>query len=76
MISGSPPALDRTGAEIPAMELFEKGVQFAQEYATASDYIILGESVPRDDDALATALALGYDAHDKFSSSFKNARPT
>jgi len=62
------------GASIPAAEVFEKGVQFAQELVLQSDYIILGESVPAGTTtALATALALGYDAQDKFSSSFKNA---
>lgn len=62
------------GASIPAAEVFEKGVQFAQELVLRSDYIILGESVPAGTTtALATALALGYDAQDKFSSSFKNA---
>lgn len=63
-----------TGANIDAMELFEKGVEFAEEYFCRNDYIILGESVPSGTTtALATALALGYDTHDKFSSSFKNA---
>ncbi|MFA6188661.1 MAG: TIGR00303 family protein [Sulfuricurvum sp.] len=62
------------GANIDAMELFDKGVEFAEEYFCHNDYIILGESVPSGTTtALATALALGYDAHDKFSSSFKNA---
>lgn len=62
------------GASIPAAEVFEKGVQFAQDLVLQSDYIILGESVPAGTTtALATALALGYDARDKFSSSFKNA---
>jgi uncharacterized protein (TIGR00303 family) len=63
-----------TGANIDAAELFEKGVEFAEEYFCRNDYIILGESVPSGTTtALATALALGYDTHDKFSSSFKNA---
>lgn len=62
------------GASIPAAEVFEKGVAFAQGLIIQSDYIILGESVPAGTTtALATALALGYDAKDKFSSSFKNA---
>lgn len=62
------------GANIPAQEVFEKGVQFAQSLVIQSDYIILGESVPAGTTtALAMALALGYDARDKFSSSFKNA---
>ena len=63
-----------TGADINAVELFEKGVEFAEEYFCRNDYIILGESVPSGTTtALATTLALGYDTHDKFSSSFKNA---
>ncbi|MCK9371901.1 MAG: TIGR00303 family protein [Sulfuricurvum sp.] len=62
------------GASIPAAEVFEKGVAFAQNLVLQSDYIILAESVPAGTTtALATALALGYDARDKFSSSFKNA---
>ncbi|MDP3119415.1 MAG: TIGR00303 family protein [Sulfuricurvum sp.] len=63
-----------TGANIDAVELFEKGMEFAEEYFCRNDYIILGESVPSGTTtALATALALGYNAHDKFSSSFSNA---
>lgn len=62
------------GAGIAAQEVFEKGVRFAQELSVKSDYILLGESVPAGTTtALATALALGYDAREKFSSSFKNA---
>lgn len=61
-------------ANIDAMEIFEKGMEFAEEYFCRSDYIILGESVPSGTTtALATALALGYDVRDKFSSSFKDA---
>lgn len=70
----SPSGSIDTGANIPALEVFEKGVQFAQEFVTSADYVILAESVPSGTTtALATALALGYDAEDKFSSSFKNA---
>jgi len=62
------------GANILAEDVFEKGVAFAQNLTIQSDYIILAESVPAGTTtALATALALGYDAQDKFSSSFKNA---
>ena len=62
-----------SGANIDAMEVFQKGVEFGQDYICKSDYIILGESVPSGTTtALATALALGYDCEDKFSSSFKN----
>ncbi|MFA5215146.1 nicotinate mononucleotide-dependent phosphoribosyltransferase CobT [Sulfuricurvum sp.] len=70
----SPSGSIAEGANIPAMELFEKGMAFGQEYSTPSDYILLGESVPAGTTtALATALALGYNVHEKFSSSFKNA---
>lgn len=60
-------------ANIDAFELFQKGVQFGQSYETKSDYVILAESIPSGTTtACATALALGYDAKEKFSSSFKN----
>ncbi len=60
-----------TGAKIDAFEVFQKGVEFGQSYEPKSDYVILGESVPSGTTtALTTALALGYDAKDKFSSSF------
>lgn len=63
-----------TGANINAKEVFKKGVEFGGSYVTNGDYIILGEAVPSGTTtALTTALALGYDAKDKFSSSFKNA---
>jgi len=62
-----------TGAQIDAESVFAKGVQFAQNLQTSAEYLILGESVPSGTTtALATAMALGYDARDKFSSSFKN----
>ena len=61
------------GANIDAMEVFQKGVEFGQNYICKSDYVILAESVPSGTTtALATALALGYECKDKFSSSFKN----
>jgi uncharacterized protein (TIGR00303 family) len=62
-----------TGADIDAFELFQKGVKFGQEYEPDSDYLILSESVPSGTTtAKATALALGYEVEEKFSSSFKN----
>ena len=61
-------------ANINANEVFQKGVEFGQNYTTTNDYIILGESVPSGTTtATATALSLGYDVKDKFSSSFKNS---
>lgn len=61
------------GAGIDAKVLFEKGVTFGKEYECQDDYLILGESVPSGTTtATATALALGYEAKDFFSSSFKN----
>jgi len=61
------------GAGINAMEIFQKGIAFGQSYECKDDYIILGESVPSGTTtAKATAMALGYDVQNKFSSSFKN----
>ena len=61
------------GAKIDAKELFDKGVTFGKAYKCKDDYIILAESVPSGTStATATALALGYDAKELFSSSFKN----
>ncbi len=61
------------GANIDAEAVFQKGVAFGQSYECESDYIILGESVPSGTTtANTTALALGYDAKEFFSSSFKN----
>ncbi len=60
-------------ANIDAQELFQKGIEFGQNYECKNDYIILGESVPSGTTtARATATALGYDCKDKFSSSFKD----
>lgn len=70
----SPSGSIADGAAIPAQEVFEKGVAFAQEILIDGDYIILGESVPSGTTtALATALGLGYDAAGMFSSSFKHS---
>jgi len=61
------------GAGIDAKALFEKGVAFGKSYECRDDYLILGESVPSGTTtATATALALGYDAKELFSSSFKD----
>jgi uncharacterized protein (TIGR00303 family) len=61
------------GANIDAEDIFQKGITFGQNYKCESDYLILGESVPSGTTtANATALALGYDAKELFSSSFKN----
>jgi len=69
----NPSARIDDGAKINAIEVFQKAVEFGQKYTTNDDYIILGESVPSGTTtAKATALALGYDVEDKFSSSFKN----
>ena len=62
------------GAQIDALSVFQKGVEFGKTYECSDDYIIIGESVPAGTTtAYATALALGYDCAGKFSSSFKNA---
>ena len=63
-----------TGANIDAMTLFQKGVDFGKEYECQDDYIILGESVPSGTTtAYATAKALDYECDDKFSSSYKTS---
>ncbi|RXJ96282.1 nicotinate-nucleotide--dimethylbenzimidazole phosphoribosyltransferase, partial [Arcobacter sp. CECT 8989] len=60
------------GANIDAMDVFKKGLDFGQEYECKDDYIILAESVPAGTTtAAATAVALGYDCKEMFSSSFK-----
>lgn len=60
------------GANINAQEVFEKGLAFGKSYICQDDYIILGESVPSGTTtAMATALGLGYNAKNFFSSSFK-----
>jgi len=62
-----------TKANSDAKALFEKGKRFGESYICKDDYILLGESVPSGTStATATALALGYDAKELFSSSFKN----
>ena len=61
------------GAKIDAMEIFQKGLAFGQSFQTSSDYIILAESIPAGTTtANATALALGYECENYFSSSYKN----
>lgn len=63
----------KTKANIQAQMLFQKGIEFAQSYECQNDYIILGESVPSGTTtAKATALALGYNCENTFSSSFNN----
>ena len=60
------------GADINAMELFQKGVAFGQSYESKDEYVILAESVPAGTTtAQATAQALGYEVEGKFASSFK-----
>ncbi|MDD3008280.1 MAG: TIGR00303 family protein [Arcobacter sp.] len=62
-----------TGAKIEAMEIFQKGLEFGQNYQTKDDYVILAETIPAGTTtANATAKALGYECDGYFSSSFKN----
>lgn len=62
-----------TGANIDANSVFQKGLEFGQNYTPQGDYVVLGESVPSGTTtALATATALGYEVEGKFSSSFKD----
>ncbi|NOQ29905.1 MAG: TIGR00303 family protein [Helicobacteraceae bacterium] len=61
------------GSKIDAKEIFNKAREYARGYKLEADYIILGESTPAGTTtATATAIALGYECKDAFSSSFKN----
>ena len=59
------------GANIDAEMIFNKGRQAGKKYELKGNYLILGESTPAGTTtAAATALALGYDVENDFSSSF------
>ena len=59
------------GADIDAKEVFAKGMAFGRSYELKGNYLILGESTPAGTTtATASALALGYNCADDFSSSF------
>lgn len=61
------------GANIDAKAIFTKGLKAAREYELKGNYLILAESTPSGTTtATATALALGYDCKNDFSSSFLN----
>jgi len=61
------------GANIDAMDVFQKGLVFGQAYELKDDYIIFAESIPSGTTtAAATALGLGYKCRQLFSSSFKD----
>ena len=69
----SPSESIATGAKIDAKEVFQKGMAFGKSYELKGSYLILGESTPSGTTtATASALALGYDCADDFSSSFLN----
>ena len=60
-------------SKIPALEIFQKAIEFGQNFQTSDDYVILSESIPAGTTtANATAKALGYDCEGYFSSSYKN----
>jgi len=62
-----------TGAKINAKEIFSKGMAFGKSYELKGSYLILGESTPSGTTtATASALSLGYDCKNDFSSSFLN----
>ncbi|MCF6309469.1 MAG: TIGR00303 family protein [Sulfurimonas sp.] len=62
-----------TGANIDAKDVFEKGMKAGKSYELKGNYLILSECVPSGTTtAAATALALGYDCENDFSSSFLN----
>ena len=63
----------KTGANIDAKEIINKGIEFAKSYKLQNDYILLGESTPAGTTtAYAVGKALGYKADGYFSSSFLN----
>ena len=63
-----------TGANIDAKAIFEKGMIAGKSYELKGNYLILAESTPGGTTtATTTALALGYDCRNDFSSSFLNS---
>ncbi|WP_455757320.1 nicotinate-nucleotide--dimethylbenzimidazole phosphoribosyltransferase [Sulfurimonas sp.] len=61
------------GANIDAEDVFAKGMKYGREYELKGNYLILGESTPSGTTtAAASALALGFDCENDFSSSFLN----
>lgn len=61
------------GANIDAMQVFQKGLEFGQNFQTNDDYVILAETIPAGTTtANATGLALLYKCEGYFSSSYKN----
>jgi uncharacterized protein (TIGR00303 family) len=61
------------GANIDAEAIFAKGREAGTKYELKGNYLILGESTPSGTTtATASALALGYDVAEDFSSSFLN----
>ena len=61
------------GAGIDAEEIFAKGMKFGREYELKGSYLILGESTPSGTTtAAASALTLGFECKNDFSSSFLN----
>ena len=61
------------GANIDAKDVFAKGLKAGKTYELKGNYLILGESTPSGTTtASSTALALGYDCKNDFSSSFLN----
>jgi uncharacterized protein (TIGR00303 family) len=62
------------GANINAKEIFSKGMSAGEAYELKGSYLILGESTPSGTTtATASALALGYECENDFSSSFLNS---
>jgi len=64
-------------AKIDAKKIFLKGMEFGRTYELKGNYLILAESTPSGTTtAAASALALGYDVADDFSSSFLHVPST
>ena len=61
------------GADIDAEAIFNKGREAGKKYELKGNYLILGESTPAGTTTATTsALALGFDVAEDFSSSFKD----
>ncbi len=65
------------GANIDAKDVLAKGMEAGREYELKGNYLMLGESTPSGTTtAAATAMALGYECKNDFSSSFLNTPNT
>ncbi len=73
-LGGAPGKDIRTGSAVEKVEeLFENALILGRELAEASDYLVIGESIPGGTTtALGVLLAMGFNAREKVSSSMPN----